>query len=191
MTTARARHQPQLVDFTAEQLRARLDEALALYVTAMGYPPATMRQRAPMWLSHMFRPGWRCVVAIDQEGALAAVSYGYLGAPGQWWHEQVQRGLTVIRGPRTVQEWMTHYFELTELHVRPDQQGRGLGEAVLRRLLDGPDGPPAPRVLLSTPEGPTRAWRLYRRVGFVDLLRHYLFTGDPRPFAVLGRELPL
>jgi ribosomal protein S18 acetylase RimI-like enzyme len=47
------------------------------------------------------------------------------------------------------------------------------------------------RVLLSTPEGPSRAWRLYRRVGFQDVLRHYQFAGDPRPFAVLGRTLPL
>ena len=37
----------------------------------------------------------------------------------------------------------------------------------------------------------TRAWRLYRRVGFVDVLRNYRFNGDPRPFAVLGRPLPL
>jgi ribosomal protein S18 acetylase RimI-like enzyme len=83
---------------------------------------------------------------------------------------------------------MSDYFELTELHVRPDAQGHGLGEAVLRRLLGGV---PAGRVLLSTPEGPSRAWRLYRRVGFLDVLRHYQFTGDPRPFAVLGRQLPL
>jgi hypothetical protein len=28
-------------------------------------------------------------------------------------------------------------------------------------------------------------------MGFVDVLRHYQFTGDPRPFAVLGRTLPV
>ena len=49
-------------------------------------------------------------------------------------------------------------------------------------------------VLLSTPEVPreeSRAWRLYRRVGFTDVLRHFHFPGDERPFAVLGRDLPL
>ena len=57
---------------------------------------------------------------------------------------------------------------------------------------------PAPdrsRVLLSTPEygdqPPGRAWQLYRRLGFRDVLRDHRFTGDFRPFAVLGRELPL
>jgi hypothetical protein len=46
-------------------------------------------------------------------------------------------------------------------------------------------------VLLSTPDTPSRARRLYERVGFVDLLRGYRFAGDPREFAVLGRSLPL
>jgi ribosomal protein S18 acetylase RimI-like enzyme len=50
-------------------------------------------------------------------------------------------------------------------------------------------------VLLSTPEygaaAPGRAWRLYRRAGFQDVLRQHRFTGDARPFAVLGRRLPL
>ena len=49
-------------------------------------------------------------------------------------------------------------------------------------------------VVLSTPEAEeqrSRAWRLYRRFGFVDLLRHFHFPGDERAFAVLGRPLPL
>jgi ribosomal protein S18 acetylase RimI-like enzyme len=88
--------------------------------------------------------------------------------------------------------WTADYFELTELHVRPDAQGAGLGEGLLRALLAGTD---RTRVLLSTPEHghrpPGRAWRLYRRLGFRDVLREHLFTGDARPFAVLGRTLPL
>ena len=46
-------------------------------------------------------------------------------------------------------------------------------------------------MLLSTPEygarPPGRAWQLYRRAGFRDVLRDHRFTGDSRPFAVLGR----
>jgi ribosomal protein S18 acetylase RimI-like enzyme len=178
----------RLVEFSAETLRARLPEALNLYVTAMRYPSGTAQQRAPMWLAHMIRAGWRCVGALDQDGALVGICYGYRGAAGQWWHEQVRRGLTAVSTPTTVDEWMRDYFELTELHVSPDAQGRGIGERLLRGLLDAVG---SERVLLSTPEGPSRAWRLYRRVGFQDVLRHYHFAGDPRPFAVLGRPLPL
>jgi ribosomal protein S18 acetylase RimI-like enzyme len=74
--------------------------------------------------------------------------------------------------------------------VRPDVQGGGIGEALARRLLAHPADH---HVLLSTPEAddPTRAWSLYRRLGFRDVLRHHRFTSDPRPFAVLGRALPL
>ncbi|MGH3941379.1 MAG: GNAT family N-acetyltransferase [Pseudonocardiaceae bacterium] len=181
-----AREPARVAELTATQLRPQIDEALRIYVTAMGYPPATVRQRAPMWLEHMLRKGWRCVGAFDDD-ILVGIAYGYRGARGQWWHDEVHRGLK-IADPAAAQLLLADYFELTELHVHPDAQGKGVGEALLTELLSRVD---APRVLLSTPEGPTRAWRLYRRIGFTDLLRYYRFAGDSRPFAVLGRPLPL
>src|SRR3954465_13565769 len=98
---------------------------------------------------------------------------------------------------------MTSYFELTALHIAPRAQGHGLGRrpirrsrgarggAVIRRLL--PDRVEA-HVLLSVLEingESNRAWRLYRRLGFTDIIRGYHFAGDPRAFAILGRALPL
>jgi ribosomal protein S18 acetylase RimI-like enzyme len=86
---------------------------------------------------------------------------------------------------------MGDYFELTELHIDPAAQGRGLGEALARRLLTNRG---EANVLLSTPEmsgAANRAWRLYRRLGFTDIIRGYHFAGDPRAFAILGRTLPL
>jgi ribosomal protein S18 acetylase RimI-like enzyme len=188
VTAAPTPHCHRVVDFNADQLRQRLTEALQIYVDAMGYPPSTTQQRAPMWTAHMLRPGWRCAAGLSADGALLGIGYGYLGMPGQWWHEQVRRGMGATHTRADIEAWTRDYFELTELHVHPNAQAAGLGEAILRRLLDGA---PGSRVLLSTPEGPTRAWKLYRRVGFVDVLRNYRFTGDPRPFAVLGRTLPL
>lgn len=178
----------RVVECSAAELRGRLDEALRLYVSAMRYPRNTAKQRAPMWLSHMQREGWRCSIAVDEDDVLLGIGYGYLGAAGQWWHEQVRRGLIRQTTQPQLDYWLTDYFELTELHVLPTAQGRGIGERVLLSLLGGVT---AGKVLLSTPEGPTRAWRLYSRVGFDGLLRDYQFTGDPRPFAVLGRALPL
>jgi ribosomal protein S18 acetylase RimI-like enzyme len=49
----------------------------------------------------------------------------------------------------------------------------------------------ARRVLLSTQADMLAAHRLYRRLGFTDVIRGYHFAGDPRPFAILGRGLPL
>jgi ribosomal protein S18 acetylase RimI-like enzyme len=177
-----------LVELDGRDLADRLNEALHIYVTAMGYPPSTARQRRALWLDHARRPGWRAVGWLDPAGPLLGIGYGYTGGPGQWWYDEVRRGLHGDAGTG----WTDDYFELTELHVRPDAQGTGLGEGLLRALLDGVG---SARVLLSTPEHgprpPGRAWRLYRRLGFRDVLRDHLFTGDSRPFAVLGRTLPL
>lgn len=178
----------RLADLSGDEFRARLPEALSLYVAAMNYPAGTAEQRAPMWLTHALREGWRCAVALDAGDRLVGIAYGYTGCPGQWWHEQVRRGLTTRTDDRTADAWLSDYFELTEVHVRPDRQGRGVGEDLLHRLLEQV---PNRMVLLSTPEGPSRAWKLYRRLGFTDVLRDYRFAGDPRPFAILGRSLPL
>lgn len=178
----------RIAEFSATDLRPRLREALQIYADAMGYPQGTVEARAPMWLAHMLRQGWRCVVALDERGLLAGVAYGYRGTPGQWWYEQVRSGLANNRNDEVAANWMADYFELTELHVRPDQQGNGAGERLLRELVRPVH---AETVLLSTPEGDTRAWRLYRRLQFADVLRGHRFAGDPRPFAVLGRSLPL
>lgn len=195
-----------LIDLSPNDLQARLDDALTVYVDAMHYPRGTENQRAPMWLEHSRRNGWRAVAAVEVDGGgtglpgpaqlaaapLLGVAYGYRGAPDQWWQQQVLRGLHHFGFPHAeITRLMGDYFELTELHIHPDAQGRGLGEALARRLLSER---PESNVLLSTPEinGETnRAWRLYRRLGFSDVIRGYHFSGDPRAFAILGRALPL
>lgn len=195
-----------LIDLSPHDMQRRLDDALGVYVDAMRYPPGTENQRAAMWLEHIGRRGWQAVAAVEvdvEPGAtpsaqelsnapLLGVAYGYCGAPDQWWQQQVVSGLQRggLPGPE-IARLMTSYFELTELHIHPRAQGRGLGEALTRRLLAGRG---EANVLLSTPEingEANRAWRLYRRLGFIDIIRGYHFTGDPRAFAILGRALPL
>jgi ribosomal protein S18 acetylase RimI-like enzyme len=201
-----------LIDLPPNEMERRLADALGVYVDAMGYPRGTENQRAAMWLEHIRRHGWQAVAVVEVQAAgvadgpngetpsaaelsnapLLGVAYGYPGAPGQWWQQQVVLGLQ--RGgltPLEIARLMDSYFELTELHIHPRAQGRGLGEALARRLLAGRA---EKNVLLSTPEtngGPNRAWRLYRRLGFTDIIRGYHFAGDPRAFAILGRALPL
>lgn len=196
-----------LIDLSPSDMQRRLGDALGVYVDAMRYPRGTEDQRASMWLEHTRRHGWKAVAAVevpDQHDmtdlagvALAAapilgVAYGYCGAPDQWWQQQVVQGLYRVGADRMrIAELMTSYFELTELHIAPRAQGHGLGEALARRLLA--DRGEA-HVLLSTPEingEANRAWRLYRRLGFTDIIRGYHFAGDPRAFAILGRALPL
>jgi ribosomal protein S18 acetylase RimI-like enzyme len=171
-----------LVDLDPPAFRHRIAELIGIYLTAMHYPADLAGARAVLWEEHSRRAGFSCVVAVGPDDRIRGLAYGYRGAAGQWWYSEVRRGM---RPP--LQHLLADFFELTELHIHPDWQGRGLGEALLRRLADGR---PEKRMLLSTPEGDNRAWRLYRRLGFTDMLRHYRFTGDPRPFGVLGTELP-
>jgi ribosomal protein S18 acetylase RimI-like enzyme len=149
----------------------------------MGYPSDVTELRRGFVAAHTQRPEFRAVATLDDD-KLIGFAYGYHSRAGQWWHEQVRRGMDA----ESYEPWLSDCFELVELHVLPHAQGAGLGQAQLVALLDGV----AHRtVMLSTPEGESRAWRLYRRMGFVDVLRHYEFPGDDRPFAVLGRALPL
>lgn len=205
-----------LIDLSPDDMKRRLPEALRVYVDAMRYPRGTEEQRAALWLEHTRRAGWKCVAAVEVAGSstgagaesgtgagtesgadlidapLLGIAYGYSGAPDQWWQQQVISGLQRVgASPGRIAELMASYFELTELHIEPRAQGKGLGEALTRRLLAGRD---ESQVLLSTPEingEANRAWQLYRRLGFTDVIRGYHFAGDPRPFAILGRPLPL
>ena len=193
-----------LIDLSPHDMQRRLPDALGIYVDAMRYPRGTEDQRASMWMEHTRRNGWRAVAAVEipngQEpgpdalsGApMVGVAYGYCGAPDQWWQQQVVQGLRRARVDQAdIGRLMDSYFELTELHIHPRAQGHGLGEALTRRLLAGRD---EHHVLLSTPEingEDNRAWRLYRRLGFTDVIRGHHFAGDPRAFAILGRPLPL
>ncbi|MEU7140656.1 GNAT family N-acetyltransferase [Nocardia sp. NPDC046473] len=203
MTAVKPNHTPApvVVDLSVAALRSRLHDALAVYVAAMDYPRGTEHHRAPMWTEHTTRPGWQAVAAVvpDDSGhvdlrssPIVAIAYGYRGAAHQWWHQQVHSGMRRSGWPEhSTRELLSDYFELTELHVHPSAQGLGIGGTLLERLLrDRPEK----AVLLSTPEvagEDNRAWRLYRRQEFTDVVRNFVFAGDNRPFAILGRRLPL
>ncbi|MGK2880991.1 MAG: GNAT family N-acetyltransferase [Mycobacterium sp.] len=204
-----------LIDLSPGDMQRRLSDALGIYVDAMRYPRGTEDQRASMWLEHTRRPGWKAVAVVDtavvdtavvdtavapdpipqtllSTAPMIGIAYGYCGARDQWWRQQVMAGLQrADASDAHIADLMNNYFELTELHIQPRCQGRGLGEALARRLLSGRR---ERHVLLSTPEingESNRAWKLYRRLGFDDVIRGYHFAGDPRPFAILGRALPL
>jgi ribosomal protein S18 acetylase RimI-like enzyme len=177
----------RLVPWRPVDLTRRLDDVVAVYGEAMGYKPELLESRRGYIATHARRSGFRAVATLTVDGQLVGFGYGYTSAPGQWWHDQVRSALNSDARKR----WLADCFEVVELHVRPAAQGHGLGERQLRALLQMAKGS---TTLLSTPEADeatSRAWKLYRRFGFVDVLREFRFPGDERAFAVLGRELPL
>ena len=177
----------RLLPWTPDDISRRLNDVVAVYGEAMGYRAELLEARRGYIATHLRRPGFRAVATVTRDGQLAGFGYGYLSAPGQWWHDQVYGALA----DQDRKLWFRDCFEVVELHVRPPAQGHGLGGRQLAALLGMAGGS---TTLLSTPEADervSRAWRLYRRYGFVDVLRDFRFPGDERAFAVLGRELPL
>ncbi|WP_020521272.1 GNAT family N-acetyltransferase [Catelliglobosispora koreensis] len=177
----------RLVRWAPSDLARRMEDVLVVFGEAMSYDRQMLEVRRGYITTHLRRPQFRAVATLDDDDSLVGFGYGYLSQQGQWWHEQVRDALT----EDDRQRWLALAFEIVELHVHPRSQGKGLGEAQLRQLLADAPGRVA---LLSTPEADetaSRAWRLYRRNGFSDVVRHLIFPGDPRPFAVLGRDLPM
>jgi len=171
----------QLVEWDRATLCARAEQVLDVYAEAMAVPRAAARSRRAVLAGHLDRDGLRAVAALHSD-RLVGIGYGYRGAPGQWWHDNVRVALS----EQAALTWLDGAFEVCELHVRPDVQGVGLGRAVLAQLLAGTD---APTALLTTPDLETRARAFYRAGGWVDLARELRFPGDPRAFAVLGLQL--
>src|SRR6202044_3231858 len=84
--------------------------------------------------------------------------------------------------------WLDDSLEIAELHVLPHWQGKGIGRSL---LLSVAAGRPERTAVLSTADAPTPARRLYRGVGFTDLLTDFRFSGSEPPYAVMGATLPL
>ena len=178
-----ATSQVRIEAWDGRHLAARVNDAMGIYVLAMNYPGYTGSQRAVTARRHVTLEGFACRVALDGKDNMVGFGYGYTTKPGQWWHDLVRRAI-----PSEMSAWLDNAFELSEMHVLPAYQGQGVGRRLLTELAaDIPHN----AILLSTPDRDTRAFRLYRHLGFVDLARDYLFPGDGRPFAVLGAALPL
>ena len=143
---------------------------------------------------HAASPGFRGLVA-EADGQLAGFTYGFHGETGQWWHDMVAAALAtrtsaVVLAAESAMPggWLDDSFEVAELHVLPRWQGNGIGRSL---LLTVAGGRPERTAVLSTADAPTRARRLYRAVGFTDLLTDFRFSGAEPPYAVMGATLPL
>jgi ribosomal protein S18 acetylase RimI-like enzyme len=119
---------------------------------------------------------------------IVGFAYGFHGGGGQWWHDLVSRAVASVLGGRASDDWFGDSLEIAEVHVHPSYQGRGTGLAMMLRLTAGR---PEPVAVLSTMDSDTKARRLYRGLGFTDLLTSFTFPGTEMPYAIMGAPLPL
>ncbi|MGI5168720.1 GNAT family N-acetyltransferase [Spirillospora sp. CA-253888] len=188
--------EPRLREIDRRAFLRRLRPVLEVYAAAMRPPADQLPGRHTIMDRHASYPGFRALVG-ERRGALPGLppavrgfAYGFHGERGQWWHDVVHGALVRVGGEEHAAEWLDDPFEVAELHVHPDAQGRGLGRALLTGLCAGR---PERTVVLSTLHvtDDTPARRLYRSVGMVDLLTDFEFPGGGPRYAVMGGRLPL
>jgi ribosomal protein S18 acetylase RimI-like enzyme len=179
------------------EFRGAIRALVAVYAAAMSPPDRSLSGREAIMDRHAASPGFRGLTA-QVNGQLAGFTYGFHGESGQWWHDMVAAALATRSGTGvTAAEyaeveapgaWLDDSFEIAELHVLPSWQAQGIGRSLLLSLTSGRAERTA---VLSTADAPTKARRLYRGVGFTDLLTDFRFSGSEPPYAVMGALLPL
>jgi GNAT superfamily N-acetyltransferase len=180
----------------SRDFRAAIRALVGVYAAAMNPPDRTLSGREAIMDRHAASPGFRGLTA-HVDGRLTGFTYGFHGESGQWWHDMVAAALATRSATGVSAEyaggdapcaWLDDSFEVAELHVLPPCQGSGIGRSLLLSLVSGR---PERTAVLSTADAPTRARRLYRGVGFTDLLTDFRFSGNEPPYAVMGALLPL
>lgn len=182
-----------LSDVAPEAFLDELDLLVAIYASAMEVASALLPGRRDLMRRHAEYPGFRALHASSAgpgpgQEQVVGFAYGFHGAHGQWWYDAVWSALSRSSGTAATADWLGNCVEVAEVHVRKEHQRSGLGTAMLLELTAGR---PERTAVLSTPDRETTARRLYRRLGFRDLLTGYSFPGGSPPYALMGAVLPL
>lgn len=165
-------------------LASRVHEVLAVQAAAFGLTDEEVAIRIQVVLRHASYPGVRAFGAFTPDRRLVGFGYGMPNDRSHWWSTVIEPYLA-----RTGNEhWLDDSFGVTELHVLPAYQARGLGRALITRLTDGVA---QPRSILSAVEGPSPARRLYHSLGYMDLAHSVRFLSAPTLYVVMGARLPL
>jgi ribosomal protein S18 acetylase RimI-like enzyme len=178
----------EIVCISAGELAPIADRLAAVYYAAFAAPPyhrdaAQAAAFADTLAQHARRRDFQCCVAREGSGGrIAGFSYGYSGVAGQWWHDVVAGAM-----PREMAEsWLKGSFELAELAVLPEAQGRGLGGRLHDTLLDGQRNRTA---VLSTIQEETPALQLYRKRGWIELVPRLWFPNVAEAYLIMGIDL--
>ncbi|MDG9686629.1 MULTISPECIES: GNAT family N-acetyltransferase [Streptomyces] len=165
-------------------LAARVDEALRVQAAAFGLSQDEIDVRRHIVLRHLEHPHARALGAIAPDGRLVGFVYGLPNDRAQWWSTVVEPYLRATGSDG----WLDDSFVITELHVHPDHQQRGIGRTLITAITDSVGHP---RSILSAIDKDSPARTLYHSLGYRDLARQVVFPSAPQPYAVMGAPLPL
>jgi GNAT superfamily N-acetyltransferase len=178
-----------LSELTSKQFLSEIDTSLAIYADAMEADASLLPGRGDLMRRHAGYPAFRALQAREApDGPVVGFAYGFHGQSGQWWYDAVWKALARSAGVRSAANWLADCLEIAEVHVYKTHQRGGIGTRLLTTLASGR---PERTAVLSTPDRDSTARRLYRRMGFRELLSGYNFPGGSPPYVVMGAELPL
>ncbi|MEU4385008.1 GNAT family N-acetyltransferase [Promicromonospora sp. NPDC023805] len=166
---------------TSEVLR-RADEIADIFQRAFGYSDERRDHFRDTRLAYLPLYDGALTLGAFEGADLVGFVYGFDYQPEHWWPQQV--GPALARAGHAA--WTEDTFELNELEILPEHQGRGLGTALLSGLFDRITHR---HTLLSTTADPAdRAKVLYGRLGFVDLVPGFRYAGVTEPANIMGRR---
>ncbi|MFR9674623.1 GNAT family N-acetyltransferase [Streptomyces sp. TR06-5] len=183
-TSGEHRPDPRPVDIGPLDLSARVDEALAVQALAFGLTDDEVAVRRHIVTRHAGMRGARALGATTENDRLVGFVYGMPNDRTQWWSTVVHPYLRQAGHA----DWLSDAFAVTELHVHPAFQHRGIGRALITRLTDAAE---EPRSILSAIDTDSPARALYRSLGYRDLADRVQFPSATSLYVVMGARLPL
>jgi ribosomal protein S18 acetylase RimI-like enzyme len=174
-----------LVPWRPEDVKQRIGDIISVYGETLGSTESSRDSLRRNILDDIHCSGFKAVATLTSCGELVAFAYGFRLHPHHWWQQNVQ----VVLDENQRKVWLTRCFEIAEIHVRPAAQAQGVGSRQLRALLAISRGTTALLCTTETAEPSSPAWRLYRKMGFVDVVRNFQFYGSQKFSAVLGLQL--
>ncbi len=133
-------------------LSARVDEALAVQAVAFGLGPDEVAVRRQIVQRHMQFPRPR--PRRDRRGAPRRLRLRHADSRTHWWSTVVEPYLRAAGNDF----WLDDSFVITELHVLPGHQNRGIGRRLITTITDSAT---EPRSILSAIDTDSPARGLY------------------------------
>ena len=176
-----------IVEIGEERLDSLKDEVVEVYRRAFSLPPnyyddARVKNFAGIFERHRTRAGFK-FLAAEHGQKLVGFCYGYIGLPGQFWHDAICEAID----ENTVNQWLIRDFEVCELAVLLEARRNGVATALLQALLDGVIQRTA---TLSTGIKNTPALTLYKKLGWKVIVPCLEVPDVKGVYAVLGLRLP-
>ncbi len=165
----------------------RSDELVEIYAESFSQPPwSEEASRVEMFRRHIPTYSKRkdfTAVFAEGDGRIMGFAMGARLTPAAWWWKDVASKLSASQ----VETWLTDCYELIEIAVRPNVQGKGIGAGLHDRLFEKVTTKTA---LLSTHPKAERALALYRSRGWQVLIDDFLYSPMASSRLIMGLVLP-